>query len=277
MVENKTKLLIVAILAIMGTVAKSLGWILYGSITLMVDTLTCIANLVALGAALYYSRFTSKAPDEKHPYGHWRLSLAGSFIVILTYSFIAGVSTMELIHHSSSHGLMTGALYSAIAGLIFYSPLPFILKKMEDPLQVYGLFTITEILESLIAITMIALSLESSPLFDYIGGLIILGFIFYEIWDNADKYIRLTSDTAPGSPLIQAIIKEIENGLKVKVASLRIREVYPGRYQGDVVIRVPEKYSVVEAHSLANRIEEIGCKYNAQLTVHVEPGGDRCE
>jgi len=274
------KLLIVAILAIMGTIAKSLGWILYGSITLMVDTLTCIANLVALGAALYYSRFTGKAPDERHPYGHWRLSLAGSFIVILTYSFIAGVSTMELIHlihHSMSHGLMTGALYSAIAGLLFYSPLPFILRKMEDPLQVYGLFTISEILESLIAITMIALSLESTPLFDYIGGLIILGFIFYEILENTGKYIRLTSDTAPGSPLIGVIIKDIENSLKVKVASLRIREVYPGRYQGDVVIKVPEKYSVVEAHSLANRIEEIGCKYNAQLTVHVEPAGDRCE
>ncbi|MCE4607231.1 MAG: cation transporter [Desulfurococcales archaeon] len=276
MARVKTKLLIVAALASMGTVAKSLGWILYGSITLMVDTLTCIANLVALGAAFHYSRFTWKAPDEKHPYGHWRLSLAGSFIIILTYSFMAGVSTMELIHQPPSHELMAGALYSATAGLLFYSPLPFILRKVEDPLQVYGLFTISEILESLIAITVISLSLESSPVFDYLGGLVILGFIFYEIWENAAKYIRLTSDTAPGSPLIEAMVNDIKGSLKVEVASIRIREIYPGRYQGDIVVRVPEKYSVVEAHSLADRIEEIGCKYNAQLTVHVEPRGGEC-
>ncbi|MCE4614107.1 MAG: cation transporter [Desulfurococcales archaeon] len=276
MTRTVLKLGTVAVLAVLGTVAKSVGWILYGSITLMVDAFTCTANLVALGAAIYYSQYTSKGPDEKHPYGHLRLSLAGSFIVILTYSFIAGVSTMELIHHRPGQGLMRGALYSAVAGLIFYSPLPYILRKMEDPLQVYGLFTISEILESLVAIAMISLSLASSPIFDYIGGLIILGFIFYEILENAGKYIRLTSDTAPSSRLIESIIKEIEDALKVEVASLRIREVYPGRYQGDIVVRVPEKYSIVEAHDLADKIEEIGCKYYSQLTVHVEPRGEKC-
>jgi cation diffusion facilitator family transporter len=277
MAKVKGALILVAILAVTGTIAKSLGWIIYGSITLMVDTLTCVANLVALAAALYYSKYVEKEPDERHPYGHLRLSLAGSFIVILTYSYIAGVSTMELIHYNSSHGLMAGALYSAIAGLIFYSPLPYILRKMEDPLQVYGLFTISEILESIIAIAMVSLSLTSSPIFDYIGGLIILGFIVYEIWGNARRYIRLTSDTAPGSYLVEAITREIEDGLRVKVTSLRIREVYPGKYQGDIIVKVPDKCPLIEAHKLSDKIEEIGRKYKTQLIVHVEPRGDECE
>ncbi len=274
--KSRGKLWVVAILAVLGTVAKATGWLVYGSITLMVDTLTCIANLAALGGALYFSRYTSKAPDERHPYGHLRLSLAGSYIVILTYSFIAGVSTVELIHSTAHRGPMEGAFYSALAGLLLYTPLPFLLKGEDDPLQVYGLFSISEILESLVAITMIGLSLESSPIYDYIGGLIILGFIFYEIIENSSKYIRLTSDTSPHPEILKGITGEVESSLGVRVSSIRVREVYPGRFQGDIVVKVPSKYTVVEAHNIADRVECIGRKYNTQLTVHVEPGGEEC-
>ena len=274
--KSRGKLWVVATLAVLGTIAKATGWLVYGSITLMVDTLTCIANLAALGGALYFSRYTSKAPDERHPYGHLRLSLAGSYIVILTYSFIAGVSTVELIHSTAHRGPMEGAFYSALAGLLLYTPLPFLLKGEDDPLQVYGLFSISEILESLVAITMIGLSLESSPIYDYIGGLIILGFIFYEIIENSSKYIRLTSDTSPHPEILKGITGEVESSLGVRVSSIRVREVYPGRFQGDIVVKVPSKYTVVEAHNIADRVECIGRKYNTQLTVHVEPGGEEC-
>ncbi len=274
--KSRGKLWLVALLAVLGTLAKGSGWLVYGSITLMVDTLTCIANLAALGGALYFSRYTSKAPDERHPYGHLRLSLAGSYIVILTYSFIAGASTVELIHSTAHKGPMEGAFYSALAGLLFYLPLPFLLKGEDDPLQVYGLFSISEILESLVAITMIGLSLESSPIYDYIGGLIILGFIFYEIIENSSKYIHLTADTSPHPGILRRITGEVESSLGVKVSSLRIREIYPGQFQGDIVVKVPPKYTVVEAHDIADTIERIGRKYNTQLTVHVEPGGEEC-
>jgi divalent metal cation (Fe/Co/Zn/Cd) transporter len=270
------KLWLVTVLAVFGTVAKASGWLVYGSITLMVDTLTCIANLVALGGALYFSRFSSKAPDERHPYGHLRLSLAGSYIVILTYSFIAGLSTMELIHVHVHSAPREGALYSALAGLLFYSPLPFLLKDREDPLQIYGLFSISEILESLVAISMIGLSIGASPIYDYIGGIIILGFIFYEIIENSAKYIKLTADTSPHPEILNRITGEIESALGVRVSSIKVREIYPGRFQGDIVVKVPPNYTIVEAHNIADQVEGIGRKYNTLLTVHVEPGGEEC-
>jgi len=266
---NRT--LLVILLAILGTTAKGAGWILYGSKTLMVDTFTCIANLAALLAAVYYSRFINKEPDKGHPYGHLRLGLAGNYFVLLSYSFIAGLSLASLVLEGPGEPPGGGAFYSALAGLGFYAPIPLILRGDRSPLGVYGIFTISELLESIIVITVVALSLEASPVFDYIGGYIVLLFVLYELYENSASYITLTTDKAPPPRIVEGIRQAIQGQLGLSVKSLRLRTVYPGVYQGDVVVAVPVNYSIVDAHKIADEVERLGKMLNTDLVVHIEP------
>lgn len=266
---TRRETIFIVTLALAGTLFKGAGWILYGSKTLMVDTLTCIANLLALTGVLYYQPYTTKPPDQRHMYGHHRLSLTGLYITIITYSAIAGFSAAELLS-TQNHGLEPGALPAAVAGTLAYTPIVAYSLRKGGMIGVYGLFTTSELLEGLTAITAVALGLEVDPRIDLLGGAAILAFILYEIIDASRDYLRSTSDTAPPTPILDKLQQDITR-LGVNVKSLRVRCITPGVYQGDIVITLPPSLGLVKAHELTEKIEQTARKHGVELVVHVEP------
>jgi len=275
MVDASDRRLLAAILLLsgLGGLVKIVGGVFYGSRALFVDALTSIANFVSIIATVYYYRKSLLPPDLDHHYGHHRLGFGGAFTTIMAYSFVAGLSVWELAL-IEPYTVSPLAPFFALLGLVFYAIAISLSRRAGEYFTPYAVFTVSELIEST---TVIAASLLGSIyyyLIDYVGALIIVGYLFYELYDIARDFIKVMSDIAPEPGLVRDIKREIED-MGPRVMSIRLRMLRRNYYQGDIVIRVDPSMSVEEAHRIADEIERIlRQKYNVDVIVHIEPCKD---
>ncbi|RLG84894.1 MAG: cation transporter [Thermoprotei archaeon] len=266
------RIVLVLLLAAGGALAKVLGGFLYGSRALMVDALTSIANMLALLGTVYYYRQSLMPPDEDHHYGHHRLSLGGVFVTLMTYSFVAGLAVAELLF-TRSYSVDVKAPLAAAVGLALYSGAILVARRAGPQFSPYSVFTVSELIEGA---TVIAASFGGalySYVIDLAGAYLVTAYIFYELYDVSQDFMRKMSDVAPPPGFVQQVVRDIESVTPgVKVKKIRLRCVTPGRYQGDVVIGMDPSKSVVEAHVVAQRIERVvRHRYGLDLVIHIEP------
>ncbi len=266
------RFMLVAILLFsgLGGLVKILGGVLYGSRALLVDALTSIANFVSIIATIYYYHKSLLPPDLDHHYGHHRLGFGGAFTTIIAYSFVAGLSVWELLSIEPYRVSLLAPVYAFI-GLVFYAIAIVLAKRAGEYFAPYAVFTVSELIES---VTVIIASLLGSVyyyLIDYIGAFVIVGYLFYELYDIARDFIKVMSDIAPEPGLVKNIRREIES-MGPKVISVRLRMLRKNYYQGDIIIHVDPSMSVREAHRIADEIERVlREKYNVEVVVHIEP------
>ena len=266
------KLILAAILLFsgLGGAVKIAGGILYGSRALFVDALTSIANFVSIIATVYYYRKSLLPPDLDHHYGHHRLGFGGAFTTIMAYSFVAGLSVWELLSFEP-YRVSPMAPFYAFLGFIFYAIAIFLSRRAGEYFAPYAVFTVSELIESVTVIVASFLGSVYYYLIDYAGAVVIVGYLFYELYDIARDFIKVMSDIAPEPSLVKNIRREVEE-MGLKVISIRLRMIRRGYYQGDIVIRVDPSMSVEEAHRVADEVEKrLKEKYNVDVIVHVEP------
>ncbi|MET1101204.1 MAG: cation transporter [Pyrodictiaceae archaeon] len=269
--EAHGKLLaMVIVLVVLGGAVKIAGFILSGSRALYVDGLTCIASILAV---VFFYRFVGEAfkpADRDHPYGHGRMLIASSMLTIVIYSFVGGVAFASIASWGPVISLEpTGVLYAAI-GLVVYSFAVLLARRIEVAGRTLSYFTGLEILESSVSLASVTAGVYASPFYDYVGSIILLGFLVYGLVVETREIIPLISDYVPPG-ILDEVRREIEEeGLKV--VSLRLRPC-PGKgFLGDAVVRTPSYMSVDEAHKLIDLIEnKVRKKYNASIVIHVEP------
>lgn len=144
-------------------------------------------------------------------------------------------------------------------------------KKAGEYFAPYAIFTVSELMEGITVIIASFLGSVYYYLIDYIGAFVIVGYLFYELYDIARDFIKVMSDIAPEPGLIKNIKREIER-MGPRVISVRLRMLRENYYQGDIIIRVNPSMSIGEAHRIADDIERIlREKYNAEVIVHIEP------
>ena len=257
-------------LSLAAALTKILGALIGESRALYVDGLTSIANVVALVGIIYFIRFERIPPDSDHPYGHKRLTLGGILILLLSYSFVGGLSTSKLIH-VEPYIISYIALYSAIAGLLLYSVTIALSHKYGGYLATYAIFTLSEILESLTTIVAIIGGIMFSWIIDWCGGLIILSFIVYELTKTSRRFINIISDRAPPKAYVDRIVGYIESkGFKVK--DIKLRLVSDQALQGYVTLVPLSNMDIVKAYELAKSVEkDLKNKFNADVFIRVLP------
>ncbi len=226
----------VAVLLSLATVAalvKVIGALVGSSKALLIDGLTSIANLVAAVGVIHYSRYERIPADKDHPYGHYRLSLAGILVVLMSYSFVAGIGIPELINIEPYKVLPVATTY-AIVGLILYVVTIGIARLAGGKqLATYAIFTYSEVLESLVTIAAVVGGYVLSWIIDWVGGLGILSFLMYELTKTAKEFIESVSDIAPSSNVVSRVY-EVARMYGLKIEGVRLRKVVDGLYQGDV-------------------------------------------
>lgn len=266
----KWRLWAIMLLSTLGSIVKFIGGYLYCSKALFVDALTNIANIVALMATVHYYLKAHTPPDSDHHFGHYRLGFAGVLITITTYAFIAGVVVCNILY-VKEYTVKQEAPILALLGLLLYSSVVYLSRTVSEYLTVYGLFTVSEVLESIIVIIASALGYLYSYIIDYIGAIIIAVYLLYELQCSLKSIVKLLSDIAPPVKLVDNVKMTVEK-YGVRVKRVRLRLVKNGLYQGDIVVSFPPNITVREAHEISSMIErELKDKYNVDIVVHMEP------
>ncbi|HDH07292.1 MAG TPA: cation transporter [Thermoproteales archaeon] len=259
------------LISVIAAVVKITGGIVYGSKALFIDALTCIANLVAISATLYFHKISLMPPDMDHHYGHLRLGLGGALVSAATYSFVAGLSLVDLLRFKEYEVSIYAPLMAGI-GFLLYLLVIVISKNIGSSFKSYSLFTVSELMESAVVIISSLAGALYSYILDYSGALIITSYIFYEVYKTLKDIVDKLSDKAPSANLQEIVINEFErNGLSIN--RIRLRCLYEGRIQGDVTIIVDPEESVGRVYKKINRVLRKLEKHGIELSVNIKPSG----
>ncbi len=247
---------------------KLVGGFLYGSRSVLVDGATCIGN-IASGLLLYYSLHVSyQPPDEDHPYGHGRLVYAGVLGVLIIYSIIGGASLIILYDGVKGYEVEEGAPLFALLGTIVYGFAIIASGKAGYAGSVFSGFTLSEVLEGLVTSGSSFLGYRIGYMYDLAGGIVILAYLYYELYHEANRLVTLISDSV--DPSITRRIRIILEKRGFHVERLRLRLVTPGEYHGDAVVRADMPYEVADL--LADEAVEEARRLGVDLVVHIDIG-----
>ncbi len=240
--------------SVAGAVVKLVGGLLYCSKALLVDALTCVANIVSLTATLYYYSRSVKPPDSDHPFGHHRLGLVGVIVTLMAYSFVAGLVVRDLIGTTAYKVGIEAPVFASV-GFALYALTVILSRSMGTSFRVYGVFTVSELIESSVVIIASLLGSLYSYLIDLGGALILTAYLVVGLCSTLRELSVLISDTSPHPRVLEKVRRIVESqGAKLGMARLRIVE--KNRFQGDITVLIDPDISVEQATRIASNIEE---------------------
>jgi len=265
---SRSVLITIVSLALAGGFFKILGFVLYGSRSLLVDALTSFSNIVALIATTYFYRISYEPPDDEHPYGHYRLGYGGVLTTLTAYGYVAGVSSVELLY-STSYSVELNAVLFAVIGFVIYSIVIYLTLRVGGVFKAYGLFTFSELYESIVTIIATAFGALYSYIIDYVGAIILTTYIFVELINVGKEVFQIISDKSPPINIVNDIYKLFnENGFKI--IGLRIRCVVPNIYHGDVKVKPSRETGFDDARRMIDDLKKaVKERYNIDLVVEM--------
>ncbi len=268
MILRKSLVALVLVLAFLGGLVKIIGGLLYGSKALYVDALTCIANFVALIATIYYYRVSLLPPDLDHHYGHYKLGFGGALVSIMAYSFVAGL-VISRLYSLEPYEVEIKAPLFALIGFILYGLAIIVARRISEFFGPYSVFTVSELIESIVVIVASLAGALYSYLIDYIGALVLTIYIFIELYDTSKDLLGYLSDTAPPKTYVESIIGYIESrGFHVK--QIKVRRIHSKLIHGDIVISLPSQYTIDEVREIIKDLKsELLQKYHLDASIEL--------
>ncbi|MEM1930609.1 MAG: cation transporter [Sulfolobales archaeon] len=263
---------LVVLLSVLGGFFKIVSGVFFGSKAALVDALTSIVNVVAALVAAKYENMSLMPPDKDHHYGHKRMFVGGSMFSISLYSLVGGAMLVDLIHSGiGRYEVHILATVFATLGALPYLTAILISKKMGGSFGTYAKFTMVEIIECLVVIASSLGGAIVNYLIDLTGASLLLIYLYVEIVREARGLLHVISDKAP--IYLTEKIRKILEDLDIEIRSIRVREIVPGKYHGDMVIALPAETTVEKAHEVAHVIERSikALGIDVDIVVHVEP------
>ncbi len=261
-------------LALIGGLIKIIGGFLSGSRALIVDALTSFANIFALLVSIHYHLISFKPPDLDHHYGHRRFSYMGILGTMIAYSFVAGISVTILLY-SWNYRVDIIGVYTAVMGFIVYSIVVYLSLRMGGSMRVYGFFTISELLESIITIFASLGGSLYSFLIDYAGGVILTSYIFVELYHAFRENIIYLTDLSPSRTLINDILS-IFNSNDLVVNQYRFRLITEKHIHGDIVVKPDDCNNVLRLLEKIYRVKNIVKKKYPEVDLVISIDYDEC-
>jgi divalent metal cation (Fe/Co/Zn/Cd) transporter len=263
--------LTIVLLSALGGSLKVVGGLIYGSRAALVDALTSIVNLLSALAVTRFEYLSTLPPDWDHHYGHHRLFAGGSIVTLVLYSTIGGAMLVELalstIHGYEVH--VYAPLYVAL-GVVPYVCAIALSRGAGRSFKTYAKFTSIELIEGGTVVASALGGALVSYVIDSLGAAALLAYLYFEIAVEVRELVHLVSDRVPVH-LLSEVSRRVRGEVGVGVRQVRLREVAPGRYQGDITITLPKDTPVEHAHSIASRVEKVLEGLGIEVVVHVEP------
>ncbi len=267
---------------LLSTLFKLVAAMLTGSVALLSEAVHSITDVIASLIAFVSVKAAAAPPDEEHPYGHGKIeSLAGfgeSIMLLLIVVYIVFEAIRKLLAGESAERLNLGMVVMAASAIGSFSVGIYVARVAKDTkslaLQSNGQHLHVDAFTSLGVLVALAITQFSGwKQADGIMAILLAVWIAFSAWKlSREAFHQLIDRRLPGEDL--AKIDQILRSQKSLLSYHRLRSRLSGdlRYV-DVHIVVPNTWSVVEAHELADRLEtEIEKELTpAVITVHVDP------
>jgi cation diffusion facilitator family transporter len=200
---------------------KAAGYLITGSNTVLSDLAESIVHLLAVSFAMYGVYLRSKPADDKHRYGHERISLltvgAEGLVIVLAGLTIIYQSVKNLIFGLEITHIFEGILFMSAAALINLVLGLYLVKtgKKEQNMIVYsnGKHTLTDVYTSAgVVLTLLLISLTGWMILDAIVAVGVAIFIMYE----GKKLVSYSLDGIMDSvdPEADLVIRKVLDGEK---------------------------------------------------------------
>jgi len=265
-------------------VVKLIAGTVSGSVSIISEAIHSSIDLMASGIAFFAVKFSAKAPDKKHPYGHGKFeNISGvveGLLIFIAALWIIYEAIHKLMNPSEvSYFLIAGGVMflSAIVNYFVSKRLYKVAKETDSiALEADALHLKTDIYSSVgVGLGMLFIYITDLHIFDPIFAIVVAIFIMkesYELVSNAfsplldsqveeDEYNQL-------SEKIKTLISELDLNFK----QLRSRKS-GSKHLIDFILCVPPLMSVQKSHEICDYLEEqIQKDYlESEIHIHVEP------
>jgi len=250
------------------------------SIALINDAFHSLSDSLSSLVLIIGFYYSVKPPDEEHPYGHARMEyVTGLIIVVLLgiISFELAKDSIIRIFHPQKVIFSIPLILVIVATIILkelLSEYSFELGKKTDSIAIEtdAHHHKTDVYATIIVVISIIISKFGFNRIDGIIGLAIslyIGFIAYKL---GLKTVNFLIGEKPHEDLINEIKKIAFSVGGVEGVHDIIVHNYGDKFIISLHIEIPDRYTPVEMHDIADEVEKrIGAKFNATCVVHQDP------
>jgi len=265
-------------------VIKVYTGILTGSVSILSEAIHSGIDLIASAIAFFAVKISSKAPDDRHPYGHGKFENISGVVEGLLIFVAAFWIIYEAIHKFLHPGEMK--YFHLAAAIMFLSAIInfFISRKLYQvakefdsiALEADALHLKTDVYSSLgVGIGMVLIWITGWHVLDPIFAIIVALFIMKESFELVKNAFSPLLDAQISKSEYDKLHSEISKFTKEKDVvfnHLRSRRSGPIRII-DFSLLVDPNMTVISSHNICDDIEQnLKNIYNdSDITIHVEP------
>ena len=255
---------------------------LFGSIAILADALNNLSDASSNVVSLIGFRLASKAPDEKHPYGHARYEYLAGLVVSVT---ILGIgfsllkeSAVKVLHPTEVmfSWLSIGVLAASILVKLWMSGFNQKIGQTigSETLIATAADSRNDVLTTgAVLVATILCSVTGWARLDGLMGLGVAGFILWSGWGLVMDTLSPLLGESPSPELVEHIERKVMNYPGVLgVHDLMVHDYGPGHQFASLHIEFPAESDPLAAHDVIDNIENDFLKNdNLQVTIHYDP------
>ena len=263
-------------------VGKGIVGLVTGSVGILAEAIHSAVDLIAALIAFFAVRVADIPPDDAHAYGHGKYeNISGTveaLLIIVAAVYIGYEAILRIVHGAPVErlGFGIGVMFvSALANWVVSARLFKVAKQTDSiALETDGHHLRLDVYTSAgVLVGLLIVYLTNMVLIDRLLGLAVALWIGWIGLQLSGKAIGPLLDLQLPMPEIERISEIIDSEQRVKgYHKLRTRKAGAHRHV-DVHLLVPSEMSLVEAHDLAEEIEDkIRAEFDhVTVLTHVEP------
>lgn len=258
-------------------VAKALVGFTTGSFAILGDAIHSLTDVANNVVALVVMRMASTPPDREHPYGHRKfetLAVFGLASLLTVLAFELGVRTLERSAHPVARhgwGLVLMLVVLGVNITITLWQRYWARRLNSDILRADANHTLSDVLTTVVVIVGWQGAARGYPWLDSVFALGVAALVLYLAYGLFKRAIPVLVDSIAAEP--EALTDTVRRVAGVRKVH-RIRSRWIGSTPSvDVVIAVDPALSTVQAHTIADTIENVLSQQFGMddVTIHIEP------
>jgi cation diffusion facilitator family transporter len=253
-----------------------------GSLAFLAEAVHSGTDLVAALLTLFAVRVALRPPDREHQFGHGKAehlaALSESAFLILVSLFIAFVSLQRLIDGGGHDIDVTWWAFTVLAVVMAVDASRTTIsyraaRRYKSPaLAANALHFASDLAGSFAVLVGLVLVSSGQHWADSVAALFVAVLVILAALRLAKQSVDVLMDrtAADADERIRAALAQIDE--QIEVRRVRVRHA-AGRHFVDIVVGMPLDSGLGQAHTLADRIEELVERAlgGADVVVHVEP------
>jgi cation diffusion facilitator family transporter len=237
-------------------------------------------DFAAAGITLIAVRRASKAPDEDHMYGHGKIENFAAFAETVILWITAVWIILEAVHRIEvqdwPEASIWGIIVMVIGIIVTYTQSRTLYKTAEkhgsQALEADALHFRTDMISSVVVPLGLGFVWIGIPIADPLAAIGVAIIIFIVSARLGKRTFDALTDKAPEGLQEDIMQRVSEVGGVVECTRVRARHSGPELF-ADIVVTVDENIATVEAHNIAESIEQklVELAPRVDVVVHIEP------